>query len=146
MSTENLVVQQDAFGRLVDADPETGGTGEPFASLELGKKESDGDLRFMFTFTDIGIYVDIEGWGQASYDYNEIATTPAAVAKGFLRQLQCSVMANCSCSTQQDMAACARLRFYTANPPEVDQSCLRYRVIIHGFSRKAVQKNTRPTF
>lgn len=81
LTKENLVIQQDAFARLGDIDSSEDGTGEPFATLELGKKESDADLRFMFTFADIGFLLDTEGWGQAQYSYGELGETNSAIAR-----------------------------------------------------------------
>jgi hypothetical protein len=81
LSKANLIIQQDAYGRLGSFDENGEGSGEPFATLELGKKESDKDLRFMVTFTDLGVLFDIEGWGQMGYEYAEAGKTVRAAAR-----------------------------------------------------------------
>lgn len=76
LSQENLVVQQDAYGRLGGIGDENVYAGEPFATLEQGNKSSDKDLRFMAVFTDLGIALDIEGWGEFQQAYDELGSSP----------------------------------------------------------------------
>lgn len=88
LEKDNLIIQQDAFARLGSVDNETG-SGEAFATLELGKKESDKALRYALTLADLGFLLDIEGWGQMQFSYSTIGKTNNSAARAIFATLSC---------------------------------------------------------
>lgn len=73
LTTKNLVIQQDAYRRLADADTQDGMDEldfEFFATLEYGRKERDSDLCFSISFAAEVFQLSIENVGAFTFAYN----------------------------------------------------------------------------
>lgn len=70
LDSETLVIQQDAYRRLV-TDTEDGEVYEPFATLENARKEKDLDMRFAIEFNAAGFLMHIEGTDTLLFDFAE---------------------------------------------------------------------------
>lgn len=75
LTTDNLVVQTDAYGRL-GSDIELD---EPVAVLEFGRKERDSDIRFFIELSHTGIAIGIEQLDVSLFEYSYFKSEAEAV-------------------------------------------------------------------